>query len=255
MAASEPGTWKDRPVSRVMLRALFLAALLFPQVMRAQQDAPKSAPKVEVIETSDEGKQTPRVLGIIPNFRSVSVNTLLPPQSPTEKFKGFAEDSFDYSSFAFVAILAGSSQLQSSTPEFHSGASAFGRYYWHDLADQTDENLWVEFLIPAALHQDPRYYTLGRGSSAKHNGFAKRATYAFSRILMTRTDTGGSALNFSEIVGSGASSGISGLYYPSSDRTWTKTGQRWALNLGIDGASFAIKEFWPDINHALFHTH
>jgi hypothetical protein len=202
---------------------------------------------------SGDGKQTKRILGVIPNFRSVSVNSRLPAQTAKEKFAGFAEDSFDYSSFIFIGLLSGVSQLQGSTPEFHSGPPAFARYYWHSFADQTDENLWVGFLLPVALHQDARYYTLGSGTKEKHIGVVKRVGYAFSRILMTRTDSGGSNFNFSEVVGAGASSGISNLYYPSSNRTWTKTGQRWALNVGIDGGTFIFKEFWPDINHAIFH--
>ena len=108
-----------------------------------------------------EGQQTKRILGIIPNFRAVSVDTYLPPQTPKEKFVGFAEDSFDYSSFIWIGALAGVSQLNHSTPEFRQGAAGFGRYYWHSFADQADENLWVEFLLPVATRQDPRYYPPG----------------------------------------------------------------------------------------------
>ncbi len=239
------------------------ASIQPPASMSALPDAPlpqkrpvstTSGEQTPAQDDSGEGKQTKRILGILPNFRAVSVNTRLPAQTPKEKFVGFAQDSFDYSSFILVGLLAGVSQIQDSSPEFHSGAPAFGRYYWHGFADQTDENLWVEFLLPAALHQDARYYTLGNQSAGKHNGFAKRTGYAISRILVTRTDSGGNGFNFSEVVGSGASSGISNLYYPSSDRTWTKTGQRWALNLGIDGVSFVIREFWPDINRVIFHS-
>lgn len=218
------------------------------------QQKPSTAVEPPASAASDEGRQTKRILGIVPNFRSVSVNSQLPAQSPKEKFAGFAEDSFDYSSFIFVGLLSGVSQLQGSTPEFHTGPPAYARYYWHNFADQTDENLWVGFLLPVALHEDARYYTLGSGTGEKHNGFVKRAGYAFSRILVTRTDSGGSNFNFSEVIGSGAASGISNLYYPGSNRTWTKTGQRWALNVGIDGATFIFKEFWPDINHAVFHS-
>ena len=212
-----------------------------------------SSPVQTAAAESDEGRQTKRILGIVPNFRSVSVNTHLPPQSPKEKFVDFAHDSFDYSSFIFVGMLSAVSQIEGSTPEFHTGPPAYARYYWHTFADQTDENLWVEFLLPVAFRQDARYYTLGSGTADKHNGFIKRAGYAFSRILVTRTDSGGSSFNFSEVIGAGASSGISNLYYPASDRTWTKTGQRWALSVGIDGSTFIFREFWPDINHAIFH--
>jgi hypothetical protein len=251
--------------------AVCLATLFFTCTARAQNTAEqmKNAPDSTLLQPlpassitiqptspveSDGGKQTKRILGVVPNFLSVSINSHLPAQTPKEKFIGFTQDSFDYSSFTLVGLFSGVSQLQGSVPEFHTGAPAYARYYWHTFADQTDENLWVDFVIPVALHQDTRYYTLGRGTADKHNSFEKRLGYAFSRIVVTRTDSGGSSFNFSEVVGAGASASISDLYYPSPERNWTKTGQRWALNVGIDGATFIFKEFWPDIHHAIFRS-
>jgi hypothetical protein len=194
-----------------------------------------------------QGKQTKRILGIVPNFRSVSVDSKLPPENWKDKFKESSEDAFDYSDFIFVGLLAGVGQIQGSYPEFHQGVAGYGRYYWHSLADQIDEDYQVEFIFPSLLRQDSRYYTLGRG------GFPKRVVYAFSRIAITRTDGGNRAVNASEIVGAGAAAGIADLYYPAQERTWTKTGQRWVLNVGLDGATFAFKEFWPDLNSRFFH--
>jgi len=191
--------------------------------------------------TDLSGKQTKRILGIVPNFRSVSVDVKLPPESAKEKFKESTQDAFDYSDFIFVG------QAENSYPEFRQGAVGYGRYYWHALADQVDEDYQVEFFFPVALHQDSRYYTLGRG------GFIKRASYAFSRILITRNDTGRETFNTSEVVGAGAAAGISDFYYPSPERTWTKTGQRWVLNVGLDGATYIFQEFWPDLNNRFFH--
>jgi hypothetical protein len=101
--------------------------------------------------------------------------------------------------------------------------------------------------VPSVLHQDTRYYTLGKGD------FAKRLGYAFTRIVVTRNDEGHETFNFSEILGAGAFSGVANFYYPSQERTLTKTYQRWVTNLAIDGCTFAFKEVWPDINNALFH--
>jgi hypothetical protein len=197
--------------------------------------------------SSDTGRQTKRILYIVPNFRAVSADQNLPPQSVKEKLKTATLDSVDYSSFLFVAIQSGIAQAHNANPEFHQGAAAYGRYYWHTYADYADENLWVEFILPAALRQDSRYYTKGRG------GFVNRFAYSFSRIAITRTDAGGETFNASEIVGAGAAAGISGLYYPSSDRTFTKTYQRWITSVVIDGGTFIFKEFWPDINNKFFH--
>lgn len=194
-----------------------------------------------------EGRQTKRILYMIPNFRSVSADQQLPPQSVKEKFKTAMLDSVDYSSFIFVAGQAGVAQANNSYPEFGQGAKGYGRYYWHTLADAINENTWVEFIVPTALHQDTRYYTLGSGD------IGKRLGYAFTRVMVTRTDEGHETFNFSEVLGAGAFSGIANFYYPSQERTLTKTYQRWVTNLAIDGCTFAFKEIWPDINNALFH--
>jgi hypothetical protein len=209
--------------------------------------SPQPAAQQSPNTANAEGKQTKRILGIVPNFRSVSADVKLPPQSVKDKLKGTMQDSFDYSSFIFVGGLAGVSMAQNSYPEFHQGAAGYGRYYWHAFADQTNENIQVEFLWPVAFRQDPRYYTMG------HGGLVKRTAYSFSRILITRTDGGRETFNISEVGGAGAAAGISDLYYPGSERTWTKTGQRWATNVGLDGLTFIVKEFWPDINDKIFH--
>lgn len=198
-------------------------------------------------DTSLEGKQTKRILGIVPNFRSVSVDAKLKPLTVKEKFIGATEDSFDYSSLIFAGMLAGVAMAQDSYPQFHQGAAGYARYYWHNFTDQTIENYTVEFFLPVALRQDPRYYTLERG------GFFKRVAYSFSRVAITRQDDGRETFNASEVVGAGAASAISSLYYPTVDRTWTKIGQRWATSVGLDGATFVFKEFWPDINNKIFH--
>jgi hypothetical protein len=195
----------------------------------------------------DDGQQTKRILWIVPNFRAVSAGVKLPPQSVKEKFKTGALDSFDYSSFIFAGIEAGIGQATDAYPAFRQGAAGYARYYWHTFADQTDENLWVEGVLPSVLHQDSRYYTLG------HGGFIKRGFYAVTRTVITRTDSGKETVNVSEVLGAGISAGISSAYYPEQYRTWTKTGQRWLTNVLLDFGTFAAKEFWPDVNRAIFH--
>ncbi len=218
-----------------------------PSASSSMPDEPQTAGSGSSTDVSSQGKQTKRILGIVPNFRSVSADQKLPPQTLKDKFKTTMLDNFDYSSFIFVGGLAGVAMAENSYPQFHQGAAGYGRYYWHTLADQTSENTFVEFLLPAALHQDSRYYTLG------HGGVLKRGVYSFSRTLITRGDDGHAEPNYSEVIGAGAASGVSDLYYPGVDRTWTKTGQRWLTNVILDGATFTVKEFWPDINDHLFH--
>jgi hypothetical protein len=193
-------------------------------------------------------KQTKRVLGIVPNFSSVSADTKLPPQTAKQKLTLATKNSFDYSSFLIAGIQAGISMNGKSYPEFHQGAAGYARYYWHTLADTADENFMVGGVGPIVFHQDNRFYTMG------HGGFRKRTWYAVTRVLVSRTDNGNSTFNFSEIVGSGAASGISTLYYPKQYQTWTKVGQKWLTSDLIDCFNFFWKEYWPDVNKRVFHT-
>jgi hypothetical protein len=218
-----------------------------PQQAQPGSGAPTGISTAPSSDPLSEGRQTKRILFLMPNFSAVSADEHLPPQSVKEKLKTATLDSLDYSSFIFVAGQAGAAQAGNSYPEFRQGAKGYGRYYWHTLADSINENYWVEFIVPTPLHEDTRYYTLGRGD------FAKRLGYAFTRILITRSDEGHETFNAGEILGAGAFAGVANFYYPSQERTLTKTYQRWVTNLVIDGSVFAFKEFWPDINNTLFH--
>ena len=206
-----------------------------------------SVPEQNSASTPVALEQPKRILYIIPNYRAVSADANVPPLDAKGKFKLFVEDSFDYSTFLYVGFLSGIGMAQKSVPQFSDGADSFARYYYHIFADQAVGNFFTEFALASAFKQDPRYFTLGRG------GFLKRTGYALSRLAVTRTDSGGSAINFSEIVGNGAAAGISGLYYPAQYRTWTKTGQRWEEQLALDGVFNVVKEFWPDIRHSVLH--
>jgi hypothetical protein len=208
-------------------------------------DAPQAPTSGPVAE--QEGVQTKRILGIFPNFRAVSANVHLPPQTVLEKFKTATQDSFDYSSIFLPAAVAGINQATNNTPEFRQGAAGYGRYYWHAFADQAVENYAVEAIFPVITREDNRYYTLGTG------GFLKRAGYSISRAVITRNDAGNNTFNISEVVGAGAAAGLSDLYYPSRERTLGNTISKWGSNIGIDAGTFLFHEFWPDINHKLFH--
>jgi len=238
-----------------------IESLLMPQESTPQQEPepktqaapnpqtaqlPPASPSATPAEAGVARQQTKRILWIIPNYRSVSADTHLPPQALKEKFWLATQDSFDYSSFPLTGILAGIGQAKNAVPEFRQGAAGFGRYYWHSFADQAVGNYMTEAIVPAATREDPRYYTRG------HGGLFRRSRYALSRLLVTRTDSGGSSFNFSEIVGNGAGAGISDVYYPASQRTWTKTGQKWLTQVAIDGVFNVFKEFWPDIDRTVF---
>lgn len=227
-------------------------ALLYPQSGQTpappttQTPAPQTATDPDAVSLNGD-HQTKRVLGLVPNFRTVSADIKLPPMSPKDKFIIAGKDTFDYSALFVAGIQAGFAMNSDSYPEFHQGAAGYARYYWHTLADTTSENFFVGGLGPIVFKQDNRFYTLGHGS------FGKRSWYAVTRVLVTRKDDGDETFNFSEIMGSGASSGLSTLWYPKQYQTWTKVGQKWLTSDLIDCFNFWWKEWWPTANRYVFH--
>jgi hypothetical protein len=90
---------------------------------------------------------------------------------------------------------------------------------------------------------------MGRVESRSEIGFVCLPSHAQSAVGPGRQRN----IQCVEIIGAGAAAGISDFYYPGQERTWTKTGQGWLTNVSLDGATFVLREFWPDINNALFH--
>lgn len=194
-----------------------------------------------------EATQSKRMFGIVPNFSSVNANTILPPLTARGKFKLATQDSVDYSSFVWAGVLAGQSMALRADPELRNGMAGYGRYYWRAFADQASGSYFTEAIVPVLTHEDPRYYTLG------HGGFFRRTGYALSRVVVTKTDSGGTSFNYSEIVGNGFEAGLSTLYYPPQERSWSNTGLNYVSQIEAAVTNNIFREFWPDIRKKFFH--
>jgi hypothetical protein len=183
---------------------------------------------------------------IVPNFAAVSANMQLPPLTVRGKFVLGTWDSVDYSSFVWAGLVAAQSMALKSYPELHTGAAGYGRYYWRAFADQASGAFFTEAIVPVLTHEDPRYYTLG------HGGFFRRTGYALSRVVLTKTDSGGTSFNYSEIVGNVLEAGLSNAYYPSQERSLRNTTVNWATQLEAAALNNFFREFWPNIRRGLF---
>jgi len=186
----------------------------------------------------------------------------VPPLTAKQKFSVVARSSFDYVQYPWYGFLAGISQAENSEPGFGQGSAGYGKRFASAFADGTIENFMVGAVLPSLLHQDPRFFQSGEGS------FTHKAGYAVSRMFVTRTDSGDSQFNYSEIVGSALSAAIStNTYHPrstviatksgprfyGSDRTLSNTASVWGSQLGYDTMTIVVKEFWPDIHRKLSH--
>jgi hypothetical protein len=202
-------------------------------------------PAAELKSEHADRKQTDRMFWVVPNFAAVSAGTQLPPLTKRGKFVLAMHDSMDYSGFTWTAILAGQSLALRSDPELGTGMKGYARYYWRTFADGVSGTFFTEAIVPAITHEDPRYYTMG------HGGFFRRMGYALSRSVVTKTDSGGTSFNWSEVAGNALEAGLSNAYYPPQERGLRQTAKDWGAQMESAVLNNIAKEFWPDIRHML----
>jgi hypothetical protein len=163
-----------------------------------------------------------------------------------EKFKVIARSSFDPVEFVWYGVISAVGQAQNSESAYGQGWGAYGKRYATNLADGTVEGFMTSAILPSVLKQDPRYYVLG------HGGFWHRTSYALSRLIITRSDSGSSQFNASEIFGSASAAAISTYgYHPENDKTLGNAASVWGTQVAYDGLAFVVKEFWPDIRRKI----
>jgi hypothetical protein len=238
-----------------LLIALTVGATAGPAI--SQQSPPPDAPQPQnqgqqetqtrPSNPEQNGKVSKNhIFWVIPNYRADESQAEFKPLTRGAKFKVAVDDSFDPSAFLVAGVFAGMSMAQKQYPHFGQGAEGFGKYYGGAFADQAIGNFMTEALFPVILRQDPRYFTKGKG------GFWKRTGYAISREVVTRGDSGHSQFNTSELAGNAVAAGISNLYYPSQDRSFSNTANKWGQQIGLDTLFNVMKEFWPDTRRKLF---
>ena len=186
-----------------------------------------------------------RILGVIPDNKIVPSHSTGEPLTRRAKFSLAFKDSTDPFTFVLAGFYAGISEWNDQYPKFGEGASGYGKRFGAAYADQVIGNYFTEAIVPSIMHQDPRYFRMGSGPKLRRLG------YALTRTVVTRTDRGCAAFNYSEIVGNGIAAGLSNFYYPRADRTVSETAEKLGVQVVSDSAFNVLLEFWPDMRHLI----
>jgi hypothetical protein len=217
---------------RIWLRLCLLSVLVAVAFPLSAQDSSQPA-------------EDKRILWIFTNHRTTDESEdLTKTLTPGGKLGIAWGDATDPATFAQTVFISGLGQLTDSNPSFGQGIAGYAKRFGTTYGDFAIENMMTEGIFPALLHQDPRYFRR-RGGTAR-----SRVVYAMSRLFITRSDSGKSQFNFSEVAGAATSVAISNAYYPDGRTVGNNLG-RYAVQLGFDGASNVLKEFWPDLKRKL----
>ena len=230
------------PTVREVCHAALALLALYGIGLRAQEHGEK------VARGPDRTQEDKRILGVIAANKTVDEpSQAVGPMPFRDKLKLGAEDSFDPHGLPGLALSAAIGQWQNQYRSFGQGSRGFAKRYGEAFADQAVGNMMVEAVFPRLLHEDPRYFRLAKGS------LLRRAEYALSRVVITRTDSGGRNLNFTELLGNGAAAALSNLYHPAEYRSVSQTMRRAGLTVLTDAPFNLLQEFWPDIRRKVFH--
>jgi len=193
--------------------------------------------RVEVAEEEIKVEETQRVLGMIPNFY-VSYVPNAAPLTPGQKFRLAFRTLIDPFTFVFTAGAAGVEQAQNHFAGYGQGAEGYAKRFGASYGDSTTATLIGGAILPSVLKQDPRYFYKGTGSKSS------RALYAIEMAFVCKGDNGRWQFNYSNILGSLASGGISNLYYPAQDRNGAAlTLENAALGIGATAIANLMQEF------------
>jgi hypothetical protein len=240
----------------VSIAAAIVLALVQPVLFQplAAQDAtaetaalaPEPAPDPAPVVQPAQPVIDKRAFGVLPNYRTTEESFAFKPLTAKQKFTIATKDTVDFPSYFLAGFFAGVSQLGDSNPSFGQGLKGYGHRYISGVADQDIGNFMTEAIMPTFLHEDPRYFRRGHGSKKS------RILYAATRVLVTKTDAGGTLFNFAEFSGNGIVAALGNAYYPDA-RGFSPTMQRMFTQIGTDAVSQVLKEFWPDVKHKWFH--
>ncbi|MGI4826781.1 MAG: hypothetical protein ACRYFU_01095 [Janthinobacterium lividum] len=188
-----------------------------------------------------ERRQPQRILGFMPNFRSVSGGAVAHPPGWKYNLTVATHQAFDYSSFLFLGLTSISAEGINSHPALGKGVDGFYAYAWRGFLDKTDGTYLSAWLLPSILHEDTRYYALGRGS------VLKRSLYVISREAVARTYDGNQTPNVAGLGGKVLTQVISRSYYPTSATGFSTLATKFGYSVMRDVAFTSIREFYPDI--------
>jgi hypothetical protein len=247
----------DLGVAASIARMLIVAVAMLAAHDRAvaQQELPSSGipdaptPKQEQSDSTQKPANTPlrntiQVLG----KRSMFFPELAFDKGrldARQKLELAVDETVAPSRFLGSAFTAGIGQARDSLPGYGQEWGGYGKRMGSSTASNASSHLFGTFLLPSALHQDPRYFVKLYGTAAQRVG------YAVSRVVVTRTDAGGKAFNWSGFMSGLMAEALANSYLPSGERTTGKTFSRFGFRIGFGALDNVVKEYWPTIFRSL----
>jgi hypothetical protein len=236
VSASGFKDWTSAPIVLTPQQSTFILTNVQIQMSEAAASVTVYASREQIATEQARLEEKQRVLGIIPNFYVVYDSKNAVPLSAKLKFRLAMRVSIDPVTLAGIGILAGARQA-GGTPHYVEGAKGYGQRFGAEAATGFSDILIGGAVLPSLLHQDPRYFYQGTGTSSS------RLKHALLSPFICRGDNGRPQINFSSLGGDLASSALTETYYPDSNRGPRLVFGNFAVGTGERMVSAVVQEF------------
>jgi len=190
----------------------------------------------DVAQAQVQEQEQQRILGFLPNYYT-SYLWNAAPMTTKLKFQLALRTATDPFTFVVVAGVAGVEQAHKTFPGYGQGAEGYAKRYGASYADTVAGRMFSSAILPAVLHQDPRYFYQGSGSTRS------RLLYALVSTVLCRGDNGRLEPNYSHVLGSFAAAGFSNLYRAPQDRQASLTLRNGLIITGSGAVVNLLREF------------
>lgn len=190
----------------------------------------------EVAQAQVQEQEQQRVLGFLPDFYTNYIWTAAP-MTPKLKFQLAFRSAVDPVTLLLAAGVAGVEQWHNTFPGYGQGLEGYGKRFGGVYADTMSTRMISRALLPAVLHQDPRYFYRGSGS------VRSRIFYALAASFVTRGDNGRLQPNYSQLFGNFAAAGLSNVYRAPGDRRVGLTFRDGLIITGTGALENLLREF------------
>ena len=236
VSASGFEEWTSAPIVLTPERSMFFVNDLKIKASETKESVTVHASTREIATEQVRLEEQQRVVGVIPNFFVVYDSKNAVPLSTKLKFKLAVKVAMDPVTITGAALLAGIRQAGDS-PNYAEGAKGYGQRFGAETATGFSDILIGGAVLPSLLHQDPRYFYQGTGTTSS------RLRHALFSPFLCRGDNGRPQINFSSLGGNLASSALAETYYPSSNRGPGLVFGGFAVGTGERMVSAVFQEF------------
>lgn len=163
-----------------------------------------------------------------------------------EKFRLHVHRTIDFPSIAGIAFGSAIDHAFLIPYDWGGGIEGYGKRFGSALAENAVEQQ-LQFAVEAIDGEDPRL------PHAHGTGFWHRSTSAALTTFYRNSDRGGKMCAYSEFIGAYGAAFISHRWWPKPYNNFANGFIAGSDSVGMDVGMNVLREFMPDIKHALRH--